>query len=57
MKYLGQTSYVTKTSYEVFLVKYGLKNAQILESDFGKLQNWETFVILATSIFQGLFVN
>ena len=35
-KCLNQVSYVTKTTYDVILVKYLVKNGQILESDFGK---------------------
>ena len=32
-----------KASYEVIQIKYWSKPAQILESDFGKPQNRETF--------------
>ena len=42
VRYLSQVGYVTKTSYDIILVKYWPKNSQILESDFGKPQTWET---------------
>ena len=36
-------------------VKYEPKNTQILEIDFGKLQNWETSPKLSILKFQGLY--
>ena len=39
---LTQSSHVTKTTYDIILVKYAHKNVQILESDFGKSQNWKS---------------
>ena len=37
-----------KTFYDVISVTYGLKYAQISESDFVKPQNWDTFPTLGT---------
>ena len=49
--------YATKTLYDVILVLYWPENAQILESDFSKSQNWETSSCFTKSKFQQLFVS
>ena len=51
IKYLSQKSNVTKTYYNVILVKFWPKNAQILKSDFETPQNRKIPVALATSDF------
>ena len=43
-----------KTSYDFTEIKFWQKNAQILESDFGKSQNWKISVTLGTWNFQKL---
>ena len=42
--------------YDIILVKFRPKDTQILESDFGKPQNWKTFCYIAISNFQDLFL-
>ena len=42
IKCLSQSNYVTKTLYDVILVKFRPKNPQILESNKEKAQNWKT---------------
>ena len=38
-------------------LKIGQKNAQILESDFGKPQNWESFLYLSNLKFLGVICD
>ena len=45
-----------KTPYDVILVKFWSKTAQISKSDFGNLKTGKLFVTLATSNFRELFV-
>ena len=56
MKCLGQSGYVSKTYYDVILVKFWPKNAQISVSDFRNLKIVKLPVTLAPSKFQELFL-
>ena len=46
-----------KTSCDVIQVKQWQKNAQILQTDFGKPQNWETFSCIINFKFSGIICN
>ena len=52
-----QSSYVTKMSYEVIAVKDWPKNVQIMDSEFGKPQNWDTFPWLSNFRFSENILN
>ena len=53
--YLKHSShFLNKTTLKQNLMS---KNAQILASDFGKPQNWETFPNLTNFEISGVFVN
>ena len=46
-----------KKSYDIIYVKYGPKNAQILEFGSGKPQNWETSRYLSNFKFLGVIYD
>ena len=51
------SSCVTKMSHDVILVKFLPKNAQVLERDLAKLQNWNTSRYFKNFNFSGFIYN